>query len=57
MKRRVERTWVLCDMAESCPSTRLGGVGWCLFDPGCFLKKGWRVAWGLVCTVLDAQRD
>lgn len=54
MKRRVERTWVLYDMTESCPSTRLGGC--CLLDSGCFLREvGGGL--GLVCTVLDAKRD
>lgn len=43
MKRRVERTWVLCDMTESCPSTRLRVVG-CL-GLGCSLKRA-AVGWG-----------
>lgn len=44
MKRRVERTWVLYDMTESCPSTRGFGVVDCL-DLGCSLKRA-AVAWG-----------
>lgn len=53
MKRRVERTWVLYDMVESCPSTRLGLL---VVYFGVFSKRGGG-GLGLVCTVLDAKRD
>lgn len=52
MKRRVERTWVLYDMTESCPFTRLRGVVSCLIW-GVLSEGGGGL--GLVCTVLDAK--
>lgn len=48
MKRRVERTWVLYDMTESCPFTRLGGFAGCLVW-GVLRGLWWLGGWVVPC--------